>query len=44
MAGRVDRRELRPVLGLELRQQTLLAGDGPEVVERRLGDRASSRR
>ena len=37
----VDRREAGAVLGLEVGEQVLLAGDGPEVVQRRLGDRAT---
>ena len=44
VGGGVDRGEPGAVLGLESLEQVLLAGDGPEVVERRLGDRGHARR
>ena len=38
VVGRVDRFELGAVLGLEREELLLLAGDCPQVVERRFGN------
>ena len=41
VVDRVGQSEPSPILGLELLQQMLFAGDGPEIIEWRLGDRRS---